>query len=42
MRIDRDEFSLLHDAIDRQFIFLTPHDDELRGLSALSRSRRYV
>src|SRR5438067_12052321 len=30
-RIDRDEFSLLHDAIDRQFIFLTPHDDKLRG-----------
>src|SRR6266480_837710 len=30
MRIDRDEFSLLHDAIDRQFIFLTSHDDELR------------
>src|SRR6266700_1111015 len=30
MRIDRDEFSLLHDAIDRQFIFLTPDDDELR------------
>src|SRR6476659_3861478 len=31
MRINRDEFSLLHDTIDRQFIFLTPHDDELRG-----------
>ena len=31
MRIDRDEFSLLHDTIDRQFIFLTSHDDELRG-----------
>src|SRR5882724_4970258 len=31
MRIDRDEFSLLPDAIDGQFIFLTPHDDKLRG-----------
>src|SRR6478609_8808581 len=31
VRIDGNEFSLLHDAIDRQFIFLTPDDDELRG-----------
>src|SRR6266480_1928236 len=31
MRIDCDEFSLLHDTIDRQFIFLTPNDDELGG-----------
>src|SRR6267142_4181976 len=31
MGIDRDEFSLLHDTIDRQFMFLTSHNDELRG-----------
>ena len=35
MRIDRDEFSLLHHAIDRQFIFLTSHDHELRGVPGM-------
>ena len=31
MRINGEEFSFLHDVVDRQFVFLTAHDDELCG-----------
>src|SRR5438094_8661859 len=31
MRINGEEFSFLHDAVDRQFVFPATHDDELCG-----------